>query len=265
MYSYFSEVYEHLRSELRSRPPLRGNTWQGRDVSSRPEMETQELLNTTFDLFLPDEDLGGYARDIMPDLPWADDHFEERVCGAPLNPGVQYAKWRMGKWTPGFQSNSIFNHNYMERIWPKFAGRKTPMFVPEEFSSEGLSPREGIRYPYGDLNDVIDLLARDPMTRQAFLPVFFPEDTGAVHKDRTPCTIGWGFIQRDKRLHITYFLRSCDFVNHFRNDVYMAIRLGIHVLQKLREKDEFWDLVTPGSLHMDITSLHVFKANRSQM
>lgn len=263
MYNYFSDVYAHLRVRLRNSPPLQGNTWQGRDVSARPEMETQELLNVTFDLFLPDEVLEGYARDIQPDLPWADDHFEERVCGAPLNPGVQYAKWRMK--TSGFQSNSIFNHNYMERIWPKFAGLKTPMFVPEEFNPSTAKPREGIRYPYGDLNDVIELLARDPMTRQAFLPVFFPEDTGAVHKDRTPCTIGWGFIQRGKRLHITYFLRSCDFVNHFRNDVYMAIRLGIFVLQKLRGKDEFWESVTLGVLHMDITSLHVFKANRSQM
>jgi len=263
MYNYFSDVYEKLRRELKASRFLRGNTWQGVSVSSRPEMETQELLNATFDLFLPDEDLEGYAKDIQPDTPWADDHFEERVCGVPLNPGVQHARWRLK--SSGFQEGGIFNHNYMERIWPKFAGLQVPLFVAEDFQVPSTPPRQGIRYAYGDLNDVIDLLARDPLTRQAFLPIFFPEDTGAVHRDRTPCTIGWGFIQREKKLHITYFLRSCDFVNHFRNDVYMAIRLGIFVLQKLREREGFWELVTLGSLHMSITSLHIFRVNQRQI
>ena len=29
--------------------------------------------------------------------------------------------------------------------------------------------------------DVIDLLEREPFTRQAYLPIWFPEDTGAFH------------------------------------------------------------------------------------
>ena len=65
---------------------------------------------------------------------------------------------------------------------------------------------------YGDLDDVVTLLTNDPLTRQAFLPMWFPEDTGVVHGTRVPCSLGYHFMQRDGRLSITYYIRSCDIV-----------------------------------------------------
>jgi hypothetical protein len=68
----------------------------------------------------------------------------------------------------------------MERYWPKYIN-----WAQDEEPQDAMF---GIRYNYGDLNDVVDLLARSPATRQAVLPVWFPEDTGAVHGERVPCS-----------------------------------------------------------------------------
>jgi thymidylate synthase len=128
----------------------------------------------------------------------------------------------------------------------------------------------GIRYDYGDLNDVVDLLARSPATRQAVLPVWFPEDTGAVHGERVPCSLFYHFIVRDQRLHVVYSIRSCDLFRHFRDDVYLTCRLGQWVLEQLRAKEAskyggMWAGVQMGTLTMHITSLHIFEAELKKL
>ena len=126
-------------------------------------------------------------------------------------------------------------------------------------------PNHGILYEYGDLSSVIQLLAREPLNRQSFLPIFFPEDTGAVHKDRTPCTLGYHFINRNDQLHCVYYLRSCDVTNHWRNDLYMSVRLIIWVLNKLREIDPYWSDVGVGTLTTHITSFHCFRGEMHKL
>jgi thymidylate synthase len=149
----------------------------------------------------------------------------------------------------------------MERYWPRYAGRRGWK------EGDGFShAHEGIRYEYGDLNDVVRQLASKPHTRQAYLPIFFPEDTGAVHGERVPCTLGYHFILRNGELHIVYYIRSCDAVRHFRNDVYMTARLLQWVLSQLHDtdlnEDHPWQEVEPGTLTMHITSFHCFDAER---
>jgi thymidylate synthase len=111
----------------------------------------------------------------------------------------------------------------------------------------------GIRYQYGDLNDVVEQLRRDESTRQAYLPIFFPEDTGAVHGGRVPCTLGYLFVMRYGFLHCTYYIRSCDFFRHFRDDVYLACRLTLWMTDQLNSG-------TPGVLNMHIANLHCWKS-----
>ena len=121
----------------------------------------------------------------------------------------------------------------------------------------------GIRYNYGDFGDVIDLLQREPFTRQAFLPMWFPEDTGSVHGERVPCTIGYHFMRRGNYLPIVYYIRSCDYLRHFRDDIYMACRKLMWVLETLKERDpERWEDVVPGYYAMHITSLHCFNKEK---
>jgi len=219
--------------------------WQGLKAI-RSEFDTFEITNWNFSAPVVPS-LDSLREMIKPNLPWADDHFLERIGEEPLNPGVQYQNWPY--YTPGsFKKGDKFTHTYMERFWPKFA--EVPMG-----STFGV-PRNGIRYPYGDLNDVVDLLLRDPLTRQAYFPIWFPEDTGAVHGGRVPCTLGYYFLCRNNKLHIFYSIRSCDLFRHFQDDLYLACRLLHWVYMKL--ENEFWSKVGLGSITMNIYSLHIF-------
>ena len=250
-------------------------TWQGSDVSRRPEMVSYELMNYTFTHKLRGiEDLQHYRDDIKPNLPWADDHFNERVCGKPINPGVEWANWPWGSNAEKFlDATGKFNHNYMERYWPKYAGNlPRPTQTAEEWKQEaseyGLTPELdyqcGIRNPYGDLDDLVYSLARNPLSRQEWFPIFYPEDVGEVAGGRKPCSLGYQFWVRGNELHIYYPLRSCDFFRHMQDDIYLTIRLMLWVLDQCRDCCQNhpdigdWDSIVPGTFTMHCTSLHVF-------
>lgn len=234
--------------------------WQGTDIRTKSEAAMREIMYYSMDVDLRGEErLEYYRAQVMPNLPWADDHFEERVCGEPLNPGKTWEAWPYALRADSSRDESgQFNHGYMERYWPKYAGM-TPGGKIIDFPvllSEYFSPRNGIRNPYGDLNDLIDLFIADPLTRQGYLPIYFPEDTGL--KDRKPCTLGYMFFMRDGKFDITYTIRSCDFIRHFRDDIYMTIRLQLWFLQQLRKRDPLWKNVQMGRFRMEIGSLHLF-------
>lgn len=268
----FASACEQLSHRLRYKSHLvHSARWQGADIAARPEMATHELTHTAFCVPLPHEDRDLYAADIRPNMPWAEDHFRERICGRPINPGVEWQNWPFSKSAASFlDPRGMFNHNYMERYWPKQAGKfDVPTKDAEDWDAVaqdvwgkktgGLpSPLHGIMYDYGDLGDVVQLLASDPYTRQAYLPVWFPEDTGGGSK-RAPCTIGYHFLMRDGKLDINYHIRSCDFVRHFRDDLYLAVRLLLWMLESCRLCSRDWNDVTPGMFIMQIGSLHIFR------
>lgn len=238
--------------------------WQSIDVSQKPEMAMKEILNFSFEVVLQGESLSALRRDIKPNLPWADDHFMERVGGQPLNPGEEWARWPWGHSADKFRTegNGQFSHTYMERFWPKVAGKTLGGVLPTSVleNQSGVADRHrGIRYDYGDFNDVVEHLHKHPLSRQAYLPIWFPEDTGVVHGERVPCTLGYHFIVRHNHLHTVYYIRSCDIIRHFQDDIYLAVRLTLHLLNLLRQKDKKWKDVAPGLFTMHITSLHAFK------
>lgn len=248
-YLSFSEAIRDAGLSLLSAPLVKTGFWQGIDASKRPDMATYELLNYSFQIKSCNYQIEDLVHNISPDLPWADDHFCERVSRQPLNPPPSEAWWpHAPKGNSQFKiSGGIFSHTYPERYWPKTAG-----------GHDGIVPMEGIRFPYGDLDDLVSMLQQDPHTRQAYLPVWFPEDLGAPMNQRKPCTLGYHFIMRDDQLHIVYYIRSCDFYRHFKNDIYLTVRLQHWVLDQLRERDMLWHNVHPGSFTMHITSLHLF-------
>lgn len=211
---------------------------------------TFEVLDTTFKVpICLEEDL---AKKTRCNLPWADDHFQERVSGIPLNPGESYARWPHFKHRgEEFKEQGQFSHTYMERLWPKQAN------LPENHMRH-----QGIRYAYGDLNSVVELLVKDPTTRQAYIPIWFPEDTGVEHGERVPCTVGYWLIKRNGFLHITYYIRSCDIIRHFRDDVYLACKLAYWILRQCRLRDKKWESTAVGYLTMHIGSLHCFMSEK---
>jgi hypothetical protein len=121
----FAMACEQLSHRLRFKSKLvHSARWQGADIANRPEMATHELTHTAFCVNLPHEDRDMYAADIRPNMPWAEDHFRERVCGAPINPGLEWERWPYNKSAATFLDHrGMFNHNYMERYWPKQAGK----------------------------------------------------------------------------------------------------------------------------------------------
>lgn len=272
-----SQSYEGLRKTLRylfmnHSHEVHPDTWQGTDVSKRREMRSHELLNVTTNVHLQGiTSLGHWAEDIKPNLPWANNHFLERVCGAPINPGVEWANWPWGDSAAKFiEEGGMFNHNYMERYWPAHAGH---VCEPTQLASDWVledkdlgMANQGIRGRWGDLNDLVNLLVQDPFTRQAWLPIFFPEDTGNANPGRKPCTLGYQFIRRGDELHVYYPLRSCDFIRHWQDDVYLTIRLLLWVLRQCRDRDPGrWSTVTPGNMTMQMTSLHIFENDYRKM
>lgn len=226
---------------------------------------TWETLDTSFKSpICLETDL---ARQTRCNQPWADKHFDERISGTPLNPGESFKQWPHFKHVgEQFKPDGKFSHTYMERLWPKLAGNKADAYYknyPDWKAimvgpDDGYKIHTGIRYAYGDLNSVVDLLVKDPNTRQAYIPIWFPEDTGVEHGERVPCTIGYWIIKRNGFLHITYYIRSCDIVRHFRDDVYLACKLLYWIWHECRKKDERWNNVSPGYLTMHIGSLHCF-------
>jgi len=267
-YPRFDDAVQGAMSAMRQVSTLvHTEKWQGVDITSKPEMATHEILNHSFQVPIWTENLGQLANDIKPNMPWADNHFDERVCGFPLNPGTEWANWPYGKSAANFLENGIFNHSYAERYWPKYAGCFKPMEYAPASWKEPLTtdPHRGIREDYGDLRDVVNQLIKEPLTRQAILPIFFPEDTGGAAGGRVPCSLHYQFIMRGGYLHMIYALRSCDLVRHFRDDIYLTVRLLLWVLDQLRMKDDGWRAVKPGMFTMHIVSLHCFRNDYQAM
>lgn len=226
--------------------------WQGKEIKHDPKYTMIETLNLSFSCQMSSH-LKEIGEQIKPNFAWADEHFEERVSGLPLNPPPSHVRWPYAqKNNAEFGGLEKFSHTYPERIWPKFASD-----IPN-------SKMSGIRYEYGDFNDVVELMSREPFTRQAFLPIWFPEDTGSVTGERVPCTIGYHFIRRGDWVHVVYYIRSCDFFRHFRDDIYLCAKKVFWLIEKLKEKDpENWNHVKPGMLTMHITSLHAWASEKS--
>jgi thymidylate synthase len=203
--------------------------WQGKEI----DLSFIELLGVSIETQM-ENDIEVLVKKVNPNLPWADIHFDERTGGEPLNPPPSHIQWNIK--TDEYLMDSKFSHSYPERMW-----------------SKGL--HSGIRFDIADLSTLIDVLKKEPDTRQAYLPIFFPEDLSAsLIGERIPCTLGWHFIIRDEKLHCHYPMRSCDAVRHMHNDIYFANRLGLWILDQCNFSD-----ISMGKLYMNITSLHAFK------
>jgi thymidylate synthase-like protein len=248
----FRDMKRSIAKHLLDQPTIHRGKWQTLDVSNSTAHDTYELRNVNLFYAVPST-IEELRDDVKPDLPWADDHFPERVGGEPLNPPPSYLFWPhhggdSERHLDG--GNHQFSHTYPERFWPKYAG---------DHVGDGETrtwPNRGIRYVYGDLNGVVQQLVTNPRTRQAVLPVWFPEDTGGIDR-RVPCSLYYHFMaDADNALHVWYSVRACDFVRHFHNDVYFAARLLRWVAQRVLDKGG--PCFALGELNMTISSLHAF-------
>ena len=189
--------------------------WQG--IENPPKF--MEILNATFEAKMP-ETLQEITEQCDPFLPWADEHFEERICGYPLNPPPSHERWL--KDTDKSMKDGKFSHTYPERM-------------------------------YKNLFTLVELFKKDSTTRQGYLPIWFSQDGEmSLQNERVPCTLGWHWILREGLLHCYYPMRSCDAVRHFHNDIYFAARLTLWLIKQTGMKAK------PGNLTFHAVSFHCF-------
>lgn len=254
--SDFEALFSELQHRLLQEEPFNVGEWQSKKIGENPMQHMRELRNVSFEMPIgPDKER--LAEQVGAHLPWAEDHFQERVSGEPMNPAPSEEWWPFAQKVNRdhkSEEGGKFSHTYPERIWPKQAGGRT--------NSTAGGMNRGIRFFYGDLDDLVTLLVKSPNTRQAYLPIWFPEDTGAAHGKRVPCTLGYHFQIRGNRLDITYYMRSCDLIRHFQDDVYMAGRLAQWVCDQL---NHYGGHTLPGNLYMHIANLHVFEGDTAMM
>lgn len=264
----FSQVRTTLYLWMEKANKVKTERWQGVQANQ----DTRELMNVEVEVDLRgNEDLDHWREQIKPNLPWADDHFLERIGGEPLNPGEEWKRWPWGQSANKFRTETgkRFNHSYMERFWPKFARRSADgKLFPSDVATDlrkypavDLRPKFGIGYHYGDLQDLVEMLAKEPHTRQAWIPLFHPEDTGVSDGGRKMCSLGYQVLVRDGRANLFYPLRSCDLIRHWADDAYLAVRLLLWIISECRQRSAAWRQIKPGSFHMHMTSLHVFETD----
>lgn len=263
-------TYAMLVSDLLDSPTIHTGEWQAMNTSTSSAHSTHELEDVSLVWDRLPQDLPSMIPFI--DREWADEHHAERVGGVALNPAPSHLRWPYAVRGNADHTDTgkRFDHTYPERFWPQFpertgritaSGWNDPVTGIPVISSPMPDGMRGIRFRYGDLSDVVDLLIRSPLTRQAFLPVWFPEDTGAHHAQRVPCSLGYHFMQRGGRLSVRYYLRSCDIYRHLSNDVYFTASLTQWVCDQVFMQTQY----TPqpmhfrtGSMAMHISSLHAF-------
>lgn len=221
------------------------HSMQNLDVKNDEDFKTKELIAEQYCLVnLPDEErlfIFSNSKD------WADAEHEERILPSRyfINPGEAY-KLREDLWKTFLNEEGSFDYTYNERI-------SYPIF-PTGFRSNDAIPT---------IDWIICELRKNPDTRQAIIPIFHNTDLdniGGIR--RVPCSMYYQLFIRtnpagNKVLHLIYSQRSCDFVTHFGNDVYLAWKMKDYLAGELN--------IQPGYLYHNINSMHSYKKDWDQL
>lgn len=237
IYKDFREATNEIRRDLAEMGILvHPHSYQDVDVRGNQDFDTLELQNYIYTVTQPD------AGDLTPTQPWASLELGERILG-------------MGKMNPGNAWRS------RPEVWTEFL-RCPPLCEPNISDGCSQDPTtcgySKFSYTYDErmhyqLDTIANELKANPETRQAFLSVWNPKldarNIGGLK--RVPCTLGYIFQMRRGQLHMTYMMRSSDFVTHFQNDVYLAYRLQQWMADQVK--------MPVGHFTHYVASLHVFR------
>lgn len=219
IYKNFSEALNEIRRDLAEMGIL-VTTQTMQDKTREEGFETLELQNYIYTVTDID------TSHLSPTQPWADAEFNERIHqdNHTINPGNAWGL-RYNVWEPFLEKKSWpcnqFSYTYPQRI-----NKQVDMIVEE--------------------------LKKHPDSRQLFLSVWDRiADPHRYGKRRVPCTLGYYFQNRKGQLNISYLQRSADYVTHFQNDLYLAVRLLQFIADKAGLK--------PGTFTHWVGSLHVYK------
>lgn len=205
IYTNWKECYDEVLRDLAEMGiTVRPKTMQDKVIEGNNDYETKELQNYCYTLLdAKSSEITGVTQ------PWADKEFEERIT----DPWMRYPD--------GTHAGFVGFINPGE-AW------KARQEVWDEYIHDGK-----MAYTYNEMiwnNDqcfkVVKRLKEDPDSRQLWISLWDPNKDpdllGGV--SRVPCSLGYGFQVREGKLNMHYVMRSCDFITHFRNDVYLAIK-----------------------------------------
>jgi len=197
-------------------------TMQDKQIADDPEYQTQEYLNMIYTVTKPDlTDLYNVAN-----VDWCEAEFEERLQG--LGPDDEsLSAWRL-----------------RPEIWQEFADRGFGYTYGERYRKFQNSSK-------GTLISIVDELRKHPDSRQLFMPVWRELDNEQLGQRRVPCSLGYWFALRNRKLHITYLQRSGDYFTHLANDMYLTHKLQRYIAELIE--------IQPGFFTHWIGSLHVYK------
>lgn len=210
---------------------VRPATMQDKYVRGNPDYETRELQNYSYCLLdAKSQDIPGVIQ------PWADAEFEERVTDPFFS-----VRTEMGNLDEPCFINPGKAWELRPEVWTEYLHEGKMAYTYNE-----------LLWKNDQLTKIMGALINDPDSRQLWVslwnPVKDPDFLGGI--SRVPCSLGYAFQVRDGKLNMHYVMRSCDFATHFRNDVYLAIKL----LEWVAEKTHY----PVGSFTHTIFSLHVY-------
>ena len=190
IYHDFQEAQSEIKRDLKEMGiPIRTASYQNREVDSE-ELATIELTEYTYQIIEP------YT--IVPkDIDWCLAEFNERISPYRANPGFAWL--------------------HREEYWKKFLNEKSEFDYTYQERYDLALPR------------VIALLKEDPCTRRAIINMWLPNEPLDELNVRVPCSMYYHFLYRDGLLNVSYHQRSCDFSEHWSNDLYLTQRLLDHI------------------------------------
>lgn len=252
----FPEAFGEIRRDLGEMgAKVRTTTVQDKLLTDTHDYDTVELMNYAYTV------TDARFEDLKPVQPWADAEWKERKAGAqgvPTNPGHA---WQLRSEDEG---DNITWEDYLEIDGkPRSTHADAAAHrgeVTALFNNPYQRRRVGFSYAYPErlsrmdqVANVIAALRKDSMSRQAYVAMWNPEDSDRLGVRRVPCSLGWHFLFRDGSLHMTYFMRSCEFATHFQNDIYLAMRLQEYVAEEAR--------LPRGRFAHFMSSLHCYERN----
>lgn len=102
---------------------------------------------------------------------------------------------------------------------------------------------------------VLDILKKDPDSRQAIMNVHLPSDRWAGNKD-VPCTLSLQFFIREGKLHMIVNMRSNDIILGFTNDVFQFTML--QEAMQVQLKHEMYPDLELGHYFHNAGSMHIY-------
>lgn len=197
--------------------------------------KTRELLNYNISIFDPRNRIITFE-DRKTSLKYLLGEFIWYISGSNNPNGIiPYAKFWDGIKNPDGTVNSNYGH--------RFFGHDKDTLVERSTS-----------HTDSQWGTVVDILKKDPDSRQAIMNVHLPKDRWVGNKD-IPCTLSLQFFIRENRLHLIVNMRSNDIILGFTNDVFQFTMLQEVMALELRETYPDLEL---GAYFHNAGSMHIY-------